>query len=49
LDYVIGSAIRFMQDWPDEDVAEFIGRCRQSEKWRGQLRAAERVVLGFLN
>jgi hypothetical protein len=31
LDYVIGSAFRFMQDWPDDDVAEFISRCRKQE------------------
>jgi hypothetical protein len=24
LHYVIGSAFRFMQDWPDEEVAEFM-------------------------
>lgn len=28
LDYVIGSAFRFMREWCDEDVAEFVGRCR---------------------
>ena len=27
-DYVIGSAFRFMRDWPDEDVAQFVARCR---------------------
>jgi hypothetical protein len=31
LDYVIGSAFRFMQDWPDDDVAEFISRCQNRE------------------
>lgn len=31
LDYVIGSAFRFMQDWPDDDVAEFIAHSRTAE------------------
>ena len=31
LDYVIGSAFRFMQDWPDDDVAEFIEHCRKQD------------------
>ena len=29
LDYVIGSAFRFMQDWSDEDVEHFVARCRK--------------------
>ena len=28
LDYVIGSAFRFMRDWSDEDVTKFVARCR---------------------
>jgi hypothetical protein len=31
LDYVIGSAFRFMQAWPDDDVADFVTRCRSQE------------------
>jgi hypothetical protein len=37
LDYVIGSAFRFMQDWPDDDVAEFISRCRNRENGSASL------------
>ena len=27
-DYTIGSAFRFMADWPDEDVATFVNAAR---------------------
>jgi hypothetical protein len=27
-DYLIGSAFRFMADWPDEDVAAFVATAR---------------------
>src|SRR5439155_679522 len=44
LDYVIGSAFRFMPDWPDDDVTEFITRCRSQER-RGEFRTAKSLVL----
>ena len=31
LDYVIGSAFRFMRDWAAEDVAAFVARCREGK------------------
>lgn len=37
-DYLIGSAFRFMQDWSDEDVAEFV------EKSRGDLAQPQLVA-----
>ncbi len=34
LDYAIGSAFRFMQDWPDDECAEFVDRCRKRSQDR---------------
>jgi len=45
LDYVIGSAFRFMKDWPDDDVAEFVSRCRSQENGAISLERQEGVVL----
>ena len=28
LEYIIGSAFRFMAEWPDEEVAAFVGKAR---------------------
>jgi hypothetical protein len=28
LEYIIGSAFRFMAEWPDEDVASFVANAR---------------------
>ena len=28
LDYIIGSAFRFMDEWPDEEVASFVAKAR---------------------
>lgn len=48
LEYVIGSAFRFMPDWADADVAEFIPPLLEPGKRRDQFVAAEGVVLARL-